>query len=718
MLLLGLWLFSGCVSMSPAQKEAVLPPPTLDLQEMVVYGAGRRAADHRRTWVKSLVIHETDIRDVLKLLFQDSDLNLVIDPEVQGSVTLHYRDMPIEAIMESILTTNGYLYTIADNTIRIGKRGTRIFKMNLSTQGETSAWATIETELKKMATGDGQVILNPMAGTIMVTDEAEKLDRMKDYIRMVEEAMSRQVLTEAKVIEVVLSDSFQFGVDYSLFANTIGVSADGVLAGGATLAQTLAPKGGVLKFGVTKPNKFSTLLELLQTQGQVNVLSSPRIVTLNNTTATINIAEKIPVIERTIVDTESGSRTEFDISFQDAGITLDVTPKIGPDAEMIVTVKPKITEQTGTVTTPDGSQSQPILNVRESSNTIRVRDGESIVIGGFIQNRKSEEISKVPFLGDLPVINPLFRSTAQRMEKVELIIVLTPKILTSAVNRRMLDDSLGRIKNLTRPFGAGILQGEETKDFTGGFFGHDGASRFLDVIEIDAGRVTKGRPEKGRHVSRSGMAGHHLEKGRDAFEKGRLEQAAAAYEKSLSFDPLWGEAYWRLALVYETVGNQGKSRQMTERYLQEGEASAGPLNRLAMTYSKSGDQGLAAQLLETALRTDPQNPILHNNLGVVYKRMGRLKMAEQALRKSLRSFEDYPEALYNLALVLEARKLYKGAVLYYERFLARVPHSLNEPLARVRAHMEMLAVYLQEERVSGMPETPEILEKRVDRRLK
>lgn len=713
--------FSACSALSPAHKRETLPPPTLKLEEMAAYRTpgtpAGELAEYHHARVKSLVIHETDIRDVLKLLFHDSDLNLVIEPEVQGTITLQYKDMSIEEIMESIVVTNGYLYTLTRNTIRIGKRGTRIFKMNLTTQGETSAWATIEAELKKMTTESGQVILNPMAGTIMVTDEAERLDRIEAYIKIIEEAMSRQVLTEAKVIEVVLSDSFQFGVDYSFFADMIGVSADGALAGGAALAQSLAPKGGSIKFGVAKENKFSTLLELLQTQGQVNVLSSPRIVTLNNTTATINIAEQIPVIGRTIVDTEAGSRTEFDISFKDAGITLDVTPKIGPDAEMIVTVKPKITEQTGTVTTPDGLQIQPILNVRESSNTIRVRDGESIVIGGFIQNRKTEAISKVPLLGDLPVINPLFRSTVQNMEKVELIIVLTPKILTSAVNRRMLDDSLGRIAKMTRPFSGGILEGEETKEFTTGFLENGGSAYFLDAIEIGGGRMTQGIREENRHVSRTGMSGHHLEKGERAFEKGMFEEAAEAYEASLSFDALSGKAYWRLALIHETIGNQGKSRRMTERYLSLGRPATEALNRLAMAYSNNGDQGLAAQLLEAALKTAPQNPLLHNNLGVVYKRTGRFEMAERAFQKSLRFFEGYPEALYNLALVLEAQKLYEGAVLYYRRFLEHVPHSLSEPLAEVRSHVETLAVYLEEEHAADAPKAEGPLARRADRVL-
>jgi len=712
-------LLSGCVSLSSqTQKKAAWPlRPLNKLSEMVAYPVpDKETSDSNRglqSKVRSLIIHESDIREVLKLLFHESDLNLVIDPDVQGTVTLQYQDMPIEGIMESLLKANGYLYTLKGQTLRIGKRGTRMFTLNLASGGKSSAWESIEAELKKMMTNEGTIILNAQAGTIVVSDQAESLDQIGAYLDMIEEAMSRQVLVETKIIEVVLSDTFQFGIDYSFFSDMIGVGVEGTLAGGAVLSQSLSTGGGALKFGVTQANKFSALLDLLQTQGQVNVLSSPRIVTLNNMTATINIAEQVPVIGRTIVDSTAGTRTEFDISFQDAGIKLEVTPKIGRSGEMIMTVKPKITEQTGTVTTPDGLQTQPILNIRESSNTIKVRDAESIVIGGFIQNRKTEILTKVPVLGDIPFINPLFRSTKQKIDKVELIIILTPRILNGTTNQAMLTESLARIRRMTRPFSAGILDGplkeKEKKDFTLGFLeGLDLPQRPTAIQIDDSRRINAPRNEKPL-VTQSGMARHYLQKGLEFGERGLYDKAIEAYETALFFGPQDGAVYFRLALLYESIGNKAKSRRMTERYLSFGHLSSEQLNRLAMVYLKGGDQALAAQLLEAAVKMDPAYPALQNNLGIVYRKMGDSAAAQSAYMQSLHYAPDYPEALYNLALVLEEQGEYAEAISYYHQFLSVSPSS-HDRISELKSHLALLAIYFEEIEARTVPKGLILLE--------
>ncbi len=707
-------LLSGCTLLASRTPKAAWPPQSLtNLSEMVAYPVpDEDPSDFQRGLqanVQSLVINGGDIREVLKLLFHKSDLNLVIDPDVQGIVTLKYHDMPVEEILESLLKVNGYLYTLKGHTLRIGKHGTRIFTMNLSSGGESSPWRSIEAELKKMMTPTGTIILNEKAGTIMVTDQAENLDRIGTYLDMIKEAMSRQVLVETKIIEVILSDTFQFGIDYSFFSDLIGISAEGTLAGGAALSQSLSPGGGTLKFGVTKANKFSALLDLLQTQGQVNVLSSPRIVTLNNMTATINIAEQIPVIGRTIVDSTAGTRTEFDISFQDAGIDLEVTPKIGPSGEMVMTVKPKITEQTGTVTTPDGLQTQPILNVRKSSNTIKVRDAESIVIGGFIQNRKTEAIRKVPFLGDIPYINPLFRSTNQKIDKVELIIILTPRILSNEMNQTMLTESLSRIRRMNRPFSAGALKGKENDDFALAFLDSLDKPERPTAKQIKPSRHLKAPTDEQPHITRKGMARHYLQTGLDAADHGVYDKAIGAYKTSLFFSPYDGSAYFKLALLYESIGNKAKSRQMAERYLSFGQLTSNGLNQLAMAYSKEGDQRLAVQLLDIAVKIDSANPLLQNNLGIVYRRMGDSKAARSAFRQSLHVSPDYPEALYNIGLVLEEEEEYAEAIAYYRRFLSMDP-SFRGQSSELKSRLALLSIYLEETEHQSDPEEMALLE--------
>ncbi|MFQ5543394.1 MAG: tetratricopeptide repeat protein [Nitrospiria bacterium] len=684
------------------EKLTIVPLPIPKLTERVVFHPPAREIEHSSdafsTRVKSLVVQESDIREVLKVLFEGSDLNLIIDSDVQGTITQRYQNMTLEEIMESILASNGYLHTSSENILQIGKTGTRVFTMNLSTTGEANAWNSIEEELKNLLSKKGQLILNANAGTIMVTDELKNLQQIEAYIEMVEEAMSRQVLTETKIIEVVLSDTFQFGIDYSLFPSALGLSALGALKDGAVLQQSLSPQGGVLRFGIAKANKFTSLVDLLQTQGQVNVLSSPRIVTLNNMTATIKIADQIPVINRSVIDSGGGIRTEFDISFEQAGISLNVTPKIGSSGEMIITVNPKITEQTGTVTTPDGLQTEPILNVRESSNTIKVRDGESIIIGGFIQNRKTDVTRKIPYLGDFPVINPLFRSIDQKVDKVELIIVLTPKILTNEINRRMLGKGLNRIRQMVRPFKTGILKGTEKENFTQGFIGDQDEREAIptETIWIEASQRVSIPKKKNQHITKRGMSAHYLIKGGGFLKKGHYAQAIEAYETSLFFDPLDGEAYYKLSLLYEILGDTRKSKSMVEKYLMSGSPTPDRLNKIAMTFSEDGEHGFAAELIEVALQADQGDELLYNNLGVVLQRMGSLGLSQEAFEKSLVLNPGYPEGIYNLALVLEKRKQYKQAIEKYQYFLDSTPFSHQHLYVEGKTHLDKLTQFTRE----------------------
>ncbi|MFQ5329793.1 MAG: tetratricopeptide repeat protein [Thermodesulfobacteriota bacterium] len=681
----------GCTSLPKSHEvEALRPPPKAHLRPLLAYDLSDKAVAEERAGLsvmaESFVVDNGEIRDVIKTLFRDSGLNYVIDEEVKGTVSLHYNNMTAEEMLDAMLSTNGYLYTINKNHIRIGQVGTKVFTFNLPAEEEgDSVWDDIESELDKIKSETGRIVLNPGAGTIMVTDTYENLTRMESYIDMIEEALLRQVLIETKIIEVTLSDTFKFGVDYSIFPDSLGISATGILEGGAAVLQGMSPKGGTMQFGVTEANNYSTLVNILQTQGQVNVLSSPRIVALNNMTATINIAEQIPVIERSVIDSGGGIRTEFEIRFEDAGIALDVTPKIGVSGEMIIKVNPKITEQTGTISTPDGLQTEPILNVRESTNTVKIRDGESIIIGGFIQNRKTEELGKVPYLGEIPLFGGLFQNIDQKLNKVELIVVLTPRLLNSSLNNRFYKRSVGRITKLMRPYERGILKKEEQSDITRGF---------LDERERPSfGKSAIGSGGNSRGITRSGMAYHYLRKGEEALESGRYEEAAKALESALFFSPLDGEAYFKLALLYELMGNDSKSVEMAGKYLADGRVEPSSINTLAMTYSNEGDTVLAIKLLKIAVRDHPGSPVLKNNLGVLLMGKGDYGEARRMFEASLANDDDRPfkEGLYNLAITLEQAGEIKEAIDCYRRFLRIGSSEGRHSTVEVERHIERLS---------------------------
>jgi len=691
----------GCTSLPKRQEmEMITPPPEHRLQEMVAYDSTGRVGESKRpglsTVIDSFVVDDDEIRDVIKTLFRDSDLHYVIGEEVKGRVSLHYKNMSAEEILDAMLSTKGYLYTINRDYIRIGRVGTRVFTLNLHEGDKESVWSNIEDELNKIKSDEGVLILNPGAGTIMATDTYESLTRIESYIDMIEEALLRQVLIETKIIEVTLSDTFKFGVDYSIFPDSLGISATGTLNGGAALLQALSPQDGAVQLGISESGNYSTLVDILQTQGQVNVLSSPRIVALNNMTATINIAEQIPVIERSIIDSGGGIRTEFEIRFEDAGITLDVTPKIGVSGEMIIKVNPKITEQTGTITTPDGLQTEPILNVRESTNTVKVRDGESIIIGGFIQNRKTEELSQVPYLGEIPILGKLFEKVDQQMNKVELIVVLTPRLLNSRVNNRFYRRGVERVIKLMRPYDRGILKGERQDDITEGFLAE---REHISVVGTEIGRGG-GR----RGITKNGMAYHYLRKGNEALEGGLYEAAVKALESSLSFSRLDGEAYFKLALLYELMGNNPRSVEMVEKYLAYGAVEPSYVNALAMLYSSEGDNALATKLLKAALMEVPDSAVLNNNLGVIYIRRGDYDVAREMFEASLASDGggEFKEGIYNLAITLEREGRIGEAVDCYRQYLQIAAREEGRHSNRqLERHLERLASIAEEASSKG-----------------
>ena len=172
-----------------ADRAQKLSPPKLRLKGMIAYnfsgGRKREAPLDLSTKIKSIVVKESDVKEVVNILFKESDLNVVFGEGVKGVVNLSYKNMTVEEILESMLSSNGYLYTINKDYIWIGRIGTKVFTLNLAPDGEVNVWQSIEEELDKLKTQEGRIIINPNAGTIMVTDNYDSLSRIEAYIDMV-----------------------------------------------------------------------------------------------------------------------------------------------------------------------------------------------------------------------------------------------------------------------------------------------------------------------------------------------------------------------------------------------------------------------------------------------------------------------------------------------------------------------------------------------------
>lgn len=283
-------------------------------------------------------------------------------------------------------------------------------------------------------TSDGRrLIINPGAGTILVTAPPAKLAEVATFISAFEGSIQRQVLIEAKIVQVTLSKESQFGIDWNFLnkSGNLGVKINNAPAagyGGGGVQLTIG--GGA--------SPITAVLHALETQGDVSVLSSPRVATLNNERAVFNVTtdEIFFNVTRTPIIGPTGGTIGFSPTITpqqvSIGIVLNVLPQIGSDNSITLNILPSITnvERIASIKLEDGSSAEaPVTSHRETDTMARVRDGETIVIGGLMQTRRDKSVTGVPILSSIPGIGGLFRGVSNKEQKDELVIFLTPTIV-------------------------------------------------------------------------------------------------------------------------------------------------------------------------------------------------------------------------------------------------------------------------------------------------
>jgi type II secretory pathway component GspD/PulD (secretin) len=194
----------------------------------------------------------------------------------------------------------------------------------------------------------------------------------------------------------------------------------------------IKPFGGVFRIGgQDQVVQLNDIIEALSTQGDVNILSSPKVSTLNNQPAIIKVASEDPYFQTTRTTVYGETDTTTQVYFLTIGVVLSVTPQISADGTIMLDIHPTVTDKTGEKISRTGD-SVPIVDVRETDTVVRVNDRETILIAGLMQNKVFENRISVPLLGDMPLLGYLFRHTARETRKTELVIMLTPRIVTAA----------------------------------------------------------------------------------------------------------------------------------------------------------------------------------------------------------------------------------------------------------------------------------------------
>jgi MSHA biogenesis protein MshL len=290
------------------------------------------------------------------------------------------------------------------------------------------------TRASSRAAPDGtRLTINPIAGTITVSALPEKLDIAAMFIRTFETSIQRQVLIEAKIVEVNLEKTFQYGIDWSVVgragSGTIKVRTNPAADTGAGNIQ-FTLNGGA--------GSMTAVLNALSTQGEVKVLSNPRVSALNNQRAVFDVTTSeivFSVNRQPILGANGGVigfQTQVNPQQINVGIVLDVLPQIGADNTVTMNIRPVVTSVSSrrTLQLEDGTRFEaPVIDTRESDTMARLRAGETIIIGGLMQTRQEKLRSGIPGLRSIPLLGKLFTSYNDVERKGELVIFLTPTII-------------------------------------------------------------------------------------------------------------------------------------------------------------------------------------------------------------------------------------------------------------------------------------------------
>lgn len=318
--------------------------------------------------------------------------------------------------------------------------GTRI-----ETITESDFWPMLQQAVANLiGSGKGQsVVVTPQAGVITVRAFPDDIREVREFLGVSQERMQRQVILEAKILEVTLSDGYQQGINWSNLSASIGNSGSIIVNRPASALPPLDAIGTLFggQTNVTiSDGNFEAVLNFMSTQGDLNVLSSPRITAANNQKSVIKVGTDQYFVTELSSNAGNGENSnavpEVELTPFFSGISLDVTPQIDNKGNVFLHVHPAVIEVTEEVKQLNlGGQFQNIQlplaksSIRESDSVIRAKDGDVVVIGGLMKQQNVEQVSKVPFLGDVPALGHLFRNTSNVTQKTELVILLKPTVV-------------------------------------------------------------------------------------------------------------------------------------------------------------------------------------------------------------------------------------------------------------------------------------------------
>lgn len=507
-LLLALAL-SGCMTPDMLRVSNTLAAPEFATTPGVPQAAAAQKTESALEGINqgtfTLALIDVELKQALAILSKDSPVPIIAEPGATGRVTVNIRNKPLGDLLVTMLRPLGYSATIEGGMIVVGppRLVTRSFVINylkdkrvsnsvtnasisagsggsgdgsssgnsqgnvsVTTSGSSDYWAETVKGLEAIVYGPGKkdssagnrMVTNQLAGVIYVTAPTDTMDIVSSFLTSIEQEVKRQVLIQAHIVEVDLNDSFKLGINWDAILQSASKSVSfRQVAHTDSLANSFI-------LDIKTPD-FNLLLDAFKEQGDVNMLSSPKISTLNNQKAVIKLTTKeVTWVQSTLRDSD-GKVTEIISTPQidEVGLFLDVTPNISDRGSITMQVHPSITEVQKTAFSPGAENtsrsSKPVITVREIDTMVDIQSGQTMVIGGLISDKFTAVKRGIPLLGDIPYLGWLFSNYSQEKRKTELVIFITPYVLDNNViedirkeheNRLWGSEGINRLVESTR----------------------------------------------------------------------------------------------------------------------------------------------------------------------------------------------------------------------------------------------------------------------------
>jgi len=482
-----------------SQPEASIPPPIVQVSTL------KRPLKRERIETYTVVVNQVPVSELLFSMARDARINLDIENNIKGLITMNAIDQRLAKILDRIASQSEIIYILEGDTlvVRADRPVLRIYdvnylnierssesKVSISTEiGTTSGdisnsgsggsgggggsgdnkakttvinqaknkfWSSLVANLESILTEDetgekksgnkNNIIVNGESGTIAVKATAKQHKKIADFIDRVVESAQRQVLIEATVAEVRLSDKYQAGIDWSVIGGTSGgaVTKGGIqnLIGGNLGSAPFFQLAGT---GSINGNPLNITLKALETFGDVKVLSSPKVMALNNQTAILKVVDN-EVYFTTNVEIDPGSvnqnsQTIIDTNINTVpiGFIMSVTPYISKEDEVTLNIRPTISRIIRFVNDPNPLLDQqgvvskiPVIQVREIETMLKIENEKTAVIGGLMQDQLDKSNSGVPVLSSIPLLGRLFSYQEEEYIKTELVIFIRPVVIKDA----------------------------------------------------------------------------------------------------------------------------------------------------------------------------------------------------------------------------------------------------------------------------------------------